>query len=137
MNSNFSNVNDSTQTAVALKFNIDSSFGNDSVKNVPVNVKEIPKEQTNNPVFDPSSLVASKKISKIYDITREEFVIRRIFDDTTLQNRIIEYMTPDIFTGCNRGIIRGIIAFNNGNKRFPSPQELMIGFPDDAPERNA
>lgn len=133
---------DSAASSSALKFNINSSFSAPSTSNKTVVIDPVSDftsihNQSPSSDFDTSELVYDdKKAKRLHNITREEFVLRRIFDDVHLQNRIMEYLTPDIFTGNHKNIVRGIQAFYNGNKRFPSPQELMIGFADEAPERN-
>ena len=73
---------------------------------------------------------------RLDNIPKEEAVLRRIIDDTHLQTRIVDFIDPDIFTGLNKGIAQGMLAFYNKHKRFPTSNELMnAALPDNAPER--
>ena len=71
----------------------------------------------------------------VQDITREEMVLRRILDDVNIQSRIVEHMSPDIFTGLNVNICRAILGHNKQFGKFPTPQEIVSALPDGAPER--
>jgi replicative DNA helicase len=73
--------------------------------------------------------------SPIQNITREEVVLRRIFDDGSIQNRIVTSMKPELFSGLNENLCIGIRHFYKRYKRFPTAQELLIGFHEEAPER--
>lgn len=113
----------STPTKMNLNVGIMPTFDDVPVSK-PIN---IPSEC----VLDPS------KSLKVENITREELVIRRIMDDPKIQNKVLPYLTPDIFSSNFKGICKAMVAFNSVYKRFPSASELMVGLPDDSPERFA
>ena len=80
-------------------------------------------------------LVKSENIQKIPNLTREDFVVKRIFDDIHLQQTIAEHLSPELFSDKYKRVCMGIKSFNEKFNRFPSAAELLIGFPDNAPER--
>lgn len=135
---------------VNLQFNMGSDFEfdtPDTTSNNNIHHVQVPLHEQQSVQQSPVEVIpentqkyvkmdATKSV-KIHNITREELVIRRIFDDPTIQSRIVEYLDPDIFTGPFKNVIRAIKSFNSTFKRFPGAQELMVGFPDTSVERNA
>lgn len=131
----------SPKPPVNLQFNMGSDGFNDEViqKNVQHHVNQIiqpvQKNETVSSELEQYVSLDSSKSVDIPTITREELVIRRIFDDPTIQSRIVEYLDPDIFTGPFKNIVRVVKSFYSNYKRFPTPTETVVGFPDNAIEK--
>lgn len=70
-------------------------------------------------------------MQKVYDITNEDLVIRKFFEDTTLQSRIAPHFSQDVFKNAdNKKICEWILRFNKKYNRYPGAQELVTALPD-------
>lgn len=75
-------------------------------------------------------------IAKVHDISREDVVIKRIFEDYVIQNKIIPNLTSDLFENqVNRAVCKIILQYYNKYNKFPTMQELIVAMPHSA-ERN-
>lgn len=75
-------------------------------------------------------------VTKVQDISREDVVIKRIFEDFSIQNRIIPHLNSDLFENpLNRAVCKIILQYHNKYSKFPSIQELIVAMPHCA-ERN-
>ena len=91
-----------------------------------------PMNQNANPNLPSGGGMVSNPIQ---NITRQEMILRRIFDDGAIQNRIINVLDPSLFTDEYHNICRAIRSYHSQYKKFPDAQEVILGFSDDAPER--
>ena len=72
----------------------------------------------------------------VNDISREDVVLKRIFEDPVIQNRIISHLSSDLFEDTlNRGVCKIILQYYNKYSKFPNMQELTVSMPHCA-ERN-
>jgi len=69
-------------------------------------------------------------MAEVQDLTREDLVLRKFFDDSIIQNRIVSHLSCDLFDDPdNKRICDFIIRFNKKFKKYPSPQELITSLP--------
>lgn len=67
---------------------------------------------------------------KVQDITREDVVLRRIFDDSIVQSRVITHLDPDLFDdNVNGSICNYIKRYFEKYKKFPTAQTLVAALP--------
>ena len=67
---------------------------------------------------------------KIEDITPEEVVIRRIFEDSIVQNRVLPYLNQNLFDDeVNKSIVRIIKKYHSKYNMFPTAQTLVSTLP--------
>ena len=66
----------------------------------------------------------------VQDITREDIVLRRIFDDSIVQSRVIQHLEPSLFDDeINSSICSFIKRYFDKYKVFPTAQELVTVLP--------
>jgi len=71
------------------------------------------------------------------NITREELILRRVFEDTKVQNKVIQHLKPDLFDEIpNQVICKAIIEGYDKYKAFPQAQELIPVLQTNSEERN-
>jgi replicative DNA helicase len=69
-------------------------------------------------------------MQKVYDISNEDLVIRKFFEDTTLQHRIAPHFSEDVFKDpANKKICEWILRYHKKYNRYPSAQELVTALP--------
>ena len=74
---------------------------------------------------------------ELQDIVEEELVLRRIFDDSTLQNKVLPHLNIDLFQDhANIILCKAILAAYEKYKRFVQPQDLLLHLPANSLERN-
>lgn len=75
-------------------------------------------------------------LSNVQDISNEEVVLRRIFEDTIVQNRVLPYLEQKLFdTDVNKSLVRIINRYYKKYHKFPTAQTLVSSLPA-SPERN-
>jgi len=71
------------------------------------------------------------------NITKEEIVLRRIFDDPVLQNKILPHLDPEIFDDkLHKILCRTITNSYTKYKKFPQAMDVSLSLPDNSPEKN-
>lgn len=95
-------------------------------KNKEGNTTEVPKSQP--PVID----------QEIFqNISREEVIIRRIFDDSILQNKILKHLDPILFADpVHASLCTAMLKGYEKYKKFPQAEELSLALPDNSVEKN-
>ncbi len=69
----------------------------------------------------------------IEDITAEDVVIRRIFEDSVVQNRVVSYLHQNLFDDAvNKSIVRIILKYHKKYNKFPTAQTLVSSLPASA-----
>ena len=85
-----------------------------------------------------SALALAKDINKpsFQNITREELVVRRMFDDPVVQNRVLPHLDPSLFEDQYIQLICNavLIIYKKYNK-FPSVDELSVALDHDSSEK--
>lgn len=67
---------------------------------------------------------------KVYDLSNEDLVIRKFFEDNSLQHRIAPHLDSALFEDDhNRKICEWINRFQKANNRYPGAQELITALP--------
>ena len=70
-------------------------------------------------------------------ISREEVIIRRMFDDSVIQNKLLKHLDPDLFDDdIHKSLCTAIIKTHKKYNRFPQAEELSIALPDNSAEKN-
>lgn len=69
-------------------------------------------------------------MAKVFDISREDLVIKKFFEDSPLQHKIAPHLDPKLFREDSNGkIVEWILRFNKKYSRFPGAQELIAALP--------
>jgi len=69
-------------------------------------------------------------MQSVEDITREDVVLRRVFEDPIVQSRVIQHLEPDLFDEpVNQGVCNFIKRYFEKYKKFPSAQTLVTALP--------
>lgn len=69
-------------------------------------------------------------MQKVYDVSPEDLVIRKFFEDSTLQHRIAPHFAEDIFKDPdNKKICEWILRYHKKYNRYPGAQELITALP--------
>ena len=69
-------------------------------------------------------------MANVFDLTREDLVIRKFFDDPMIQNRIGVHMDKTLFNeDCNAYLCYCISGYNDKFNKYPSAQELITSLP--------
>ena len=75
-------------------------------------------------------------LANVQDISSEEVVLRRIFEDNIVQSRVLPYLSPKLFdTDVNKSLVRIINLYYKKYHKFPTAQTLVSSLPA-SPERN-
>lgn len=75
-------------------------------------------------------------MSEVQDLSREDLVLRKFFDDSVIQNRISSHLDPDLFDDQdNKRICEFINRFQKKFNKYPSAQELITALPQGTRER--
>jgi len=75
--------------------------------------------------------------SNFQNITREELILRRIFDDFTVQNKILPHLEPTLFQDpLIQSLIKLALSGYKKYSRIPQAQDLVVALPDASAERN-
>lgn len=76
-------------------------------------------------------------MTKFQNISREELVIRRIYDDAIIQNKVITHLDPELFSDeTNKTLCRAMIAGYEKYGRFPQSQETNLALGENTIEKN-
>ena len=68
--------------------------------------------------------------NNVQDITREDIVLRRIFDDAIVQSRVVQHLNPDLFDDqVNQSVCNFIKRYFEKYKKFPTAQTLVAALP--------
>jgi replicative DNA helicase len=74
---------------------------------------------------------------KIFELTKEDLVIKTIFDDVSIRNKVINHLDINDFSNPNNKLIVGkLIGGFNLLKRTPTDQEIIVSSPESDPSRN-
>jgi hypothetical protein len=75
-------------------------------------------------------------MSEVYDLSREDLVLRKFFEDSIIQSRICNHLDPDLFDDQdNKRICDFINRFHKKFSKYPSAQELITALPKGTRER--
>jgi replicative DNA helicase len=71
------------------------------------------------------------------NITREELILRRIFDDSVIQNKVLSSLNPELFDDiANQSITKAILIAYKKFGKFPQARDLNVILPDNSLEKN-
>lgn len=70
-------------------------------------------------------------------ISREEVILRRMFDDSVIQNKLLKHLDPDLFEDdIHKSLCTAIIKTHKKYGKFPQAEELSIALPDNSAEKS-
>ena len=76
-------------------------------------------------------------IKKVLNISREELVLRRLFDDPIVQNRVLPHIDAELFSDdADQKICGAILSYFKKYQRFPARDDLPLGLPSNSLEKN-
>ena len=75
-------------------------------------------------------------MAKVFDLSREDLVLRKFFDDTALQHKIATHLDPKLFReDGNPKLVELILRFQKKFNRYPSAQEMTTALPQCAEKK--
>ena len=75
-------------------------------------------------------------MAEVQDLSREDLVLRKFFDDSIIQSRISSHLDPELFDDPdNKRICDFINRFYKKFNKYPSAQELITALPSNTRER--
>ena len=75
-------------------------------------------------------------MAEVQDLSREDLVLRKFFDDSIIQSRISSHLDPELFDDPdNKRICDFINRFYKKFNKYPSAQELITALPQGTRER--
>lgn len=74
------------------------------------------------------TLIYFANMSNLINISREEVILKRLFESPQTQNRVITHLSPDLFfEEGSRDIVILIIKYYKRYNRFPKLNEMIVG----------
>jgi len=97
----------------------------------------IQSTQSDQPQSDQPQLVKSQPTPVVFQsISREEIIIRRMFDDPVIQNKLLKHLDPDLFEDdIHKSLCTAITKGYNKYGKFPQAEELSLALPDNSAEK--